>query len=30
LRVFAYSKGPEFFTKVVKEPRVEEITHEFV
>ena len=30
LRVLAYSKGPEFFTKVVKEPRVEEITHEFV
>ena len=29
LRVFKYSKGLSYLTQVVKEPRVEEITHEF-
>ena len=29
LRVFKYAKGPVFLSKVVVEPKVEEITNEF-
>jgi hypothetical protein len=30
LRVFQYSKGMSYLTKVVREPKVEEITHRFI
>ena len=29
LRVFKYAKGPQYLTKVMATPRVEEITNEF-